>query len=1508
MKKLLKTFSITVALCIVLSMCATAYASQANELKGHWAEKTLTEWVQLGLLKGDNNGNYNPDSKITRAEFMVLVNRVMRYTAKSDSIRKFADVSTNKWYYDDASKALAAGYITGTSANTLSPEDTITREQAITIISRINGIDPNGDTGILLQIADSPVIAGWAKGPVAGAIREGLVTGSNGRINPKANTTRSEAIVLLDRVRTDTRVYYFAGTYGPESGTAAAGNVVIASPRIKLRNIIVAGDLEIADAVGEGEATLENVVVRGKIVAKGGSPKIVAGAIGGDGGSNGGDNGDGGRTPSGGGNGGSNDNGGNNSGGGGNDDGGGNEDDGNDGGGNDDDDDLPVLVSITIASPPSKLTYEIGEPLDLTGLVVTGTYPDNTTKTETVSMSNISGYDSGTAGEKTVTVTINGKTAKFKVDVNTSENVVITSINAIADTVEQNDTYTLPAKVTVNISNGKTAQLAVVWSPSAASTDQYGEFSFDGTVAETAGIKNPQAIKATLTLTVKPVGSQGTIINAASCKYEDVSEAVSKANSGDTILVPEGTATWDQTLLITSGITLKSKAGAENTIINGGMGIDQYIIQYEPSSPSEDPLFRLSGFTFDADDAALSLRVSNQDIVPITIRIDHNRFIDCTQEHTGNNRAPFIFSGTVYGVVDNNEFSGDVHIDNMGLNKRSWENGAFQYGTTDNLYYEDNVFTSSSVLDSGGHGGRYCNRYNTYNLTKNVFPMFDAHGNQLDGVYTTMGVEIYGNLVRSKGGDFIPQPLLGLRGGKALAFFNRIETTRSVKISVREEWPDEISPPVLNPIDGTPQRINNSYFWNNRNTDSKLVSVESDINIGNKPAEAWQPNFDYASSIYYMIPANDSRGHCWKVRTRKGSVPYLTGSTEPDWNSKQPGETIQDGEYTWINLGIVTPIAENESYWIHSESFTGETGVGCGHLADRPATCIPGVAYWATDQDCSEVSPDNVGAHPKTPIAGTLYKCTAPNTWVEYYTPYTYPHPLRTSGPLADSGAKNEDRTWYVDNAAAGKNDGTSWSDAWKSFVDINWGKIAPGDQIAISGGTNSKTYYEQLKVGASGEEDKPITIVPGEDKGHNGTVIISYDNGHNPENNGHGINISGKNHISVIGAAKGEEPRIRITGCSDAGVYLNGLSHHIQIFGLEIDNNGDGYANGKPDELVTPYMDDGIYTNFSSKVNESPVVEIAFCKIHDNYQDQITLAAGRGKKEYGRFLIHDNEIYNINDDGVETGDSQGVDIYNNIFHTLVTNGGDGHPDGIQTAGGYQRIWNNTLYDFYNPDKVSNAYILCSFRNSVGEPESHILVYNNLIYHDAPPQERNYIRGIEFTKGNGNVSGISDVYIANNTIIGTPFHGLSVVTGDNIPGENVSNINIYNNLIINCHRLKSTGPALMINSKNCTIGSIDSDAHIKFDNNIIFAGEHGTCIVTEEKEKKIYYMTNEEWTAATGCNKNIIGNPDPLLTSDYRLKVGSPAIGKGIDLSHIFDYDITGAPRGNEWDIGAYEN
>ena len=83
---------------------------------------------------------------------------------------------------------------------------------------------------------------------------------------------------------------------------------------------------------------------------------------------------------------------------------------------------------------------------------------------------------------------------------------------------------------------------------------------------------------------------------------------------------------------------------------------------------------------------------------------------------------------------------------------------------------------------------------------------------------------------------------------------------------------------------------------------------------------------------------------------------------------------------------------------------------------------------------------------------------------------------------------------YYVDNAANGSNNGTSWANAWESFADIYWANVQPGDTVYISGGTTSKVYYETLVVGASGTNGAPVTITKGVDAGHNGQVIINQE------------------------------------------------------------------------------------------------------------------------------------------------------------------------------------------------------------------------------------------------------------------------------------------------------------------------------------------------------------------------------------------------------------------------------
>ena len=90
-----------------------------------------------------------------------------------------------------------------------------------------------------------------------------------------------------------------------------------------------------------------------------------------------------------------------------------------------------------------------------------------------------------------------------------------------------------------------------------------------------------------------------------------------------------------------------------------------------------------------------------------------------------------------------------------------------------------------------------------------------------------------------------------------------------------------------------------------------------------------------------------------------------------------------------IDEGSANQIVANRDYYLETGSFNGTTGMGVGTIGSRPSTCTAGVAYWATDEGSWR------SGYPSS--SGRLYKATATNTWTLYYTPYTYPHPLRSS-------------------------------------------------------------------------------------------------------------------------------------------------------------------------------------------------------------------------------------------------------------------------------------------------------------------------------------------------------------------------------------------------------------------------------------------------------------------------------------------------------------------------------
>ncbi len=96
----------------------------------------------------------------------------------------FPDNPPGQWYYDAVEYAQSAGWITGYSDGGAHPEDVLSKEQAITILTRVRGYEPLGVGGF------------WSAGYVERGIQEGYVTD---RANLTAPLSRYDAAVMIYR-------------------------------------------------------------------------------------------------------------------------------------------------------------------------------------------------------------------------------------------------------------------------------------------------------------------------------------------------------------------------------------------------------------------------------------------------------------------------------------------------------------------------------------------------------------------------------------------------------------------------------------------------------------------------------------------------------------------------------------------------------------------------------------------------------------------------------------------------------------------------------------------------------------------------------------------------------------------------------------------------------------------------------------------------------------------------------------------------------------------------------------------------------------------------------------------------------------------------------------------------------------------------------------------------------------------------------------------------------------
>lgn len=255
-----KRIAMILALVMIATMVpAMSFADGFSDMPQDWSTEALTAAVDNGLLMG-SNGKLMPSENLTRAQMATIINRAFGAYEKA-SLAGFTDVSETSWYKDEMAKAAQMRTFKG-DGNKLNPDNNITREEAFIVMARAmkleaSGVAPEG-------FSDLDKISIWAKGEVYALINAGYVKGSNGLINPQGYITRAEfAQLMFNMIKTYVNV-------ADEYTGLGEGNVMINVPDVVLRDMTIEGDLIAGDGIGDGNLTLDNVVIEGRLVVRGG--------------------------------------------------------------------------------------------------------------------------------------------------------------------------------------------------------------------------------------------------------------------------------------------------------------------------------------------------------------------------------------------------------------------------------------------------------------------------------------------------------------------------------------------------------------------------------------------------------------------------------------------------------------------------------------------------------------------------------------------------------------------------------------------------------------------------------------------------------------------------------------------------------------------------------------------------------------------------------------------------------------------------------------------------------------------------------------------------------------------------------------------------------------------------------------------------------------------------------------------------------------------------------------
>lgn len=465
---------------------------------------------------------------------------------------------------------------------------------------------------------------------------------------------------------------------------------------------------------------------------------------------------------------------------------------------------------------------------------------------------------------------------------------------------------------------------------------------------------------------------------SAGSSASEVQSAINNATNAATITFAAGTYNWSGIVQLpgSKGVTLICATVGACIVPGGGtkIGMPQIL-------GTQDNLYRISGFTFqNSSEFVIWFGYANPaNGILNKVRVDHNTFTGMTNEAVAVMFGDTTGASLSYGVVDHNTVNcpGSCTL-LMMLGKINPNPPPSAFGTANNMFAEDNTITIATMTNTGtGCSDSWGGATIVWRRNTSVNCPVDTHGTAHAGGPANW--ELYENsITMNNNADPIFRNCYRCfhhqGSGEFIAFKNRFTASsgKAADAMVMQHYRSYGSSA------GTGVRM-----CDGTSTTAPHLDGNREPTTTHRGYPCWrQPGRDFAGNLKPIYAWNN----------------YWTDTLGPvaldadQFNGFSPDYFANHFQ---ANRDYYNAVSASEQSG-PSSPFNGTSGMGFGTLARRPTTCTTGtetgggVAYFATDQSAQ----------------GTLYRCSATNTWTEHYTPYTYPHPL-TSGLAVPSAPTN---------------------------------------------------------------------------------------------------------------------------------------------------------------------------------------------------------------------------------------------------------------------------------------------------------------------------------------------------------------------------------------------------------------------------------------------------------------------------------------------------------------------